>query len=174
MDEPEELQCLSQHCLSFSLDNDDDDLFTSDLPFVPAQDSSLKTTINEDTVPSSLLIAQTVQDLSFMRPLKVLFDTAGSDILFINATFLPPNTKPTTLPTSAQGTTAAGMFNSPETVTLKEIVVPEFSQTKHIQQWTLYLFHTPCPYEVLLGRDFLHALKIDAQFSTQTLLNGMI
>ena len=77
-------------------------------------------------VPSSLLIAQSIQNIPFARPLKVLFDT-GSDISFIHSSCLPKDTVPRILATSSQGLTAAGFFSSKRVVTLKEIVLPEFS-----------------------------------------------
>ena len=118
-------------------------------------------------VPSSLLIAQSVQNIPFARPLKILFDT-GSDISFINSSCLPKGTVPRILATSSRGLTAAGLFSSKRLVTLKEIVLPEFTRSKHISAWDFYLFDAPCPYDILIGREFLNTLKIDPLCSTRT------
>jgi len=78
----EELDELCKQCLSFTLDDDDDDFFSFDPPSTlstPTVDSTTDKSVDEDLVPSSLLIAKSVQDLPFAKPLKVLFDT-GSDI----------------------------------------------------------------------------------------------
>jgi len=166
----EELDELCKQCLSFTLDDDDGDFLSFDPPSTlstPTVDSTTDKSVDEDLVPSSLLIAKSVQDLPFAKPLKVLFDT-GSDISFINTSCLPQGTKPRILNEERHGLTAAGTFSSARLVTLKEILLPEFSRTKCIDQWDFSLFDAPCPFDILLGRNFLRKLKIDPLCSTHT------
>ena len=160
----EQLQDLCKQCLSFTLDADDDeDFFQFDIPLAPT-----KQIMSHDMIPSSLLIAESIQGQSFARPLRVLFDS-GSDISLLNSSCLPKATPSDSLPMTAKGITAAGTFHSTHTVVLKEIMLPEFSRTKRIQEWRFYLFDASCPYDIILGRDFLLALKIDPCFSTLTI-----
>ena len=85
-------------------------------------------------IPSSLLIAHQVQDQAFARPLKALFDS-GSNISLLNASCLPAKVQPDSLPTTQQGITAAGIFESKHTVIMRELVLPEFTKTKNICEW---------------------------------------
>ena len=160
----DELFVLSQQCLSLSFPSDDED----DDPTLPFASLAMPIDTKQDLIPSLLLIAHTIQDHSFDRPLKVLFDS-GSNISLLNTSCLPNDTPFDELPQSIQGLTAAGNFSSTHTVLLKDLMLPEFSRTKHIQEWRFHLFETKCPYDIIFGRDFLHALKIDPCFSTSTI-----
>ena len=117
-------------------------------------------------VPSTLLEAVSVQGQLFFRPLKVLFDS-GSNISLIQSGSLPANVQPTVLPTATRGITAAGAFDANQTVQLDSICLPEFSKSKKIVQWQFHFFDTPCPYDIILGRDFFSTFCIDPCFIKQ-------
>ena len=165
LDPVEEINNLCQQCLSFeALDEDDDDSSRFEAPGLIVKPSTIT---KQDLIPSSLLIAHQVQDQVFARPLKALFDS-GSNISLLNASCLPAKVQPDSLPTTQQGITAAGIFESRYTVIMRELVLPEFTKTKRIREWKFYLFNARCPYDVILGRDFLLNMKIDPCFSTRT------
>jgi competence CoiA-like predicted nuclease len=53
-------------------------------------------------------------------------------------------------------------------VKLKDIILPEFSQTKRIdEQWAL-VFDSDSQYDIIFGRDFLLNIGLDTCFSTRT------
>jgi hypothetical protein len=121
-----------------------------------------------DLVPS-LLVAQAVQDQPVCGPLKVLFDS-GSNISLLrvlNTSCLPANTMPMMVPTLA-GSTALGVLKVNCAVKLHNLILPEFSRSKRIPKWQFTLFDTPCPFDIIFGRNFLSALKINPCFSTAT------
>ena len=124
LDPVEEINNLCQQCLSFeALDEDDDDSSRFEAP-----GSIVKPSIatKQDLIPSSLLIAHQVQDQVFTQPLKALFDS-GSNISLRNASCVPTKVQPDLLPTTQQGITAAGIFESKHTVIMRELILPEFT-----------------------------------------------
>jgi hypothetical protein len=125
---------------------------------------------NLDLVPSSLLVARTINGKPSLRLLKVLFDSGGTKTLF-NRRCLPTGATPYTLDTPAIGTTAAGAFKSTTGVRLEDCVLPEFSRSKKIECINAIVFDAPASqYDVILGRDYLHHLGIDPQFSTKKMV----
>ena len=58
-------------------------------------------------------------------------------------------------------TTTQGTYTSDEVVFLNYIVLPEFVNGLHVQGVSARLFDSPtCPYDVILGRDFLQAIGL--------------
>ena len=49
---------------------------------------------------------------------------------------------------------------------VRDIVLPEFDKTKHVDGVAAFVFDAPCRYNMILGRDFLMkaGIKLDFQF----------
>ena len=63
-------------------------------------------------------------------------------------------------------TMTQGMYTLNKVVFLNDIILPEFSSGWHIQGMTVHLFNSPtCPYDVILGRDFLQTIGFNISFS---------
>ena len=86
-----------------------------------------------DLVPSSIAVARTIQGQSSARLLKVLFDSGGTKT-FINSKCLPKGATPSLLSQPLQGITAAGRLVANRVVHLEQIVLPEFSRSKKIDE----------------------------------------
>jgi hypothetical protein len=109
--------------------------------------------VTQDRVPSSLLIAATIQHNRSTKPLKVLFDP-GSDLTFLHQRCLPPGATPLLL-TKQGGTTIAGTFTTNRFVTMHNVLLPKFHRSRKIDKQDCLIFTAECPYNVILGRDFL-------------------
>ena len=117
-------------------------------------------------VPSSIAVVKTMQNQPSGRLLKVLFDSGGTKT-FLNSRCLPKGATPTVMQQPLHGITAAGKFTANCMVGLKDIVLPEFSQTKRIdEQWAL-VFDSNSQYDIIFGRDFLLHIGLDTCFSTR-------
>jgi len=99
---PEISEAMEHYILHADVPNHDNIDF-SQFDFPPLRDA----TDTQDMVPSSLLIAKSVQDQPLSSPLRILFDT-GSNISLLNTACLPLGTVPDSSSTPQQGITAAG------------------------------------------------------------------
>ena len=156
-----DLSVLLHECLMLTSVSSDDILPSQfDLP-------TLKSNVTDvvDMLPSTLMVAGSVQDQKSTQPMKILFDT-GSNISLLNVNCLPAGAKPNSTNNIIRGITAAGSISFDCFVHLRDIILPEFSRTRKIPEWKFFLFDTMCPYDAIVGRDFLSALQIDPCFST--------
>jgi hypothetical protein len=147
-----------------------DDVFEPDEVFkfspqvVPKQQPRNRPT---DVVPSSIAVVKTMQNQQSGWLLKVLFDSGGTKT-FLNSRCLPKGATPVMMQQPLVGLTAAGSFTANRMVRLKDIVLPEFSRTKRIdEQWAL-IFDSDSQYDIIFGRDFLLKIGLDTCFSTRT------
>ena len=138
------LLCEAYYYASMEDDNFDSTQFDLVPPTKPVSPT-------DDLVPSTPLVAKHEQAI-LPKPMKVLFDT-GSNISLLNASCLPVGISPDAIAQPRIGITAAGPFESTRTVSLHDLIFPEFSRSKRIPNWTFYIFDTPCPYDVIFGRD---------------------
>jgi hypothetical protein len=90
--------------------------------------------VQQDLVPSSLIIAATTQKLNLSIPLKALFDP-GSDLTFIHESCIPKGATPVVSATTT-GTTLAGTFTTSRFVKLEKILLPEFNRSCRIDSHT--------------------------------------
>ena len=133
--------------------------------FIPVPKVSIKNmaTEHKGKIPVTLLAAKTIQSHESRRLLRALFDSGGSHTM-IRSSVLPKGATPT-LHTKKAFKTIAGNFLSSRTVSLSEIVLLEFDKTRKIDGITVYVFDEPCPYDIILGRDFMEKAGIDVLFS---------
>lgn len=127
-------------------------------------DKSLK---KEDFSPTSLMVCKKIGGLESGKPLRVLFDSGGSNTM-VNARALPKGAKVKTLPNAKACTTVAGTFNANKTCQLRDFILPEFNRNRRHYGVTATVFDSPtCPHDVIIGRDLLHDLGIVLDFSNR-------
>jgi hypothetical protein len=118
-------------------------------------------------IPASILIPSIIQGIENDRLLCCLFDTGGSSTI-INRRALPKNVNPTKMKIPMKTTTAAGVFQINEMVTIEQSILPEFTKQIKIQTLNAHIFDSPsCHYDIILGRDILNQLKIDILYSNK-------
>jgi hypothetical protein len=61
--------------------------------------------------------------------------------------------------------TIAGNFFSGRSVSLSDIVMPEFDKTRKIDGIKAFVFGKPCAYDIVLSQDFLHKTGINVLLS---------
>ena len=147
-DIPCDFSMLCRECYYTSLESDD--IYGSKFDIV---DLPLSHSTSDDLVPSTLLIGKHGA-VVLSKPMKALFDT-GSNISLINSSCLPVGIDFNVIANPRIGITAAGTFSSKPTISLQELILPEFTRSRRIPNWTFYVFDTPSPYDVILGRDVL-------------------
>ncbi len=146
---------------------------TSDDVFGFTEDEVLKYSIPtpkgtpRDLVPSTIAVIRTIQGQASAELLKVLFDSGGTKT-FINSKCLPRGATPSLLKNPLHGITAAGRLTANRVVLLKDIVLPEFSRSKKIDEQWAYVFDSDSHYDIVFGRDFLLNIGLDTCFSTKT------
>jgi len=114
-------------------------------------------------VPKTYLVARSINDVSSMRILTVLFDS-GSTGCWINARALPRGCEPTPLHEPKQSLTLAGSLSSTLFVQISGITLPELDRNKSIAEQGAYVFHGECNYDIILGRDFLDQIGLTIDF----------
>jgi hypothetical protein len=62
-------------------------------------------------------------------------------------------------------TTLAGKYTSANVACLRDIRLPEFDKNRKIESHKALVFDTPCRYDMIIGSDFLHKLKMDIHYS---------
>lgn len=117
----------------------------------------------------SLLRASTIQGQASAHLLKLLSDS-GSNNTFINSKCLPKGATPSILKTPLQGITAVGCLTANCMVHLCNIVLPEFSRCKKIDDQWAFVFDSY--YDIVFWRGFLLQIGLDTCFSSKT-TNGM-
>jgi hypothetical protein len=60
-------------------------------------------------------------------------------------------------------------LNTTRKVGLYELILPEFSQSSRIDHVLGYIFTGTCAYDIVFGRDFLHLIGMNQDFSTGTM-----
>ena len=120
--------------------------------------------------PVTLCVVETVQGVQNKRVLRALVDI-GSDSTFVNRRSLPRGCTPRALPTSMGVQVMGSQTRISHQVELDNIMLPELSRTMRINaKFTAFVFDSAtCPYDIILGNNFLVPLEIDALPSTQTI-----
>ena len=110
----------------------------------------------------SFALLSTIQSQPFERPLLVLFDS-GSKGTWINGKRLPKGVHGKTVD-SVTGSTLAGTFTSNQEVSIGELILPEFHRGRRVDGVTARIFHAPCRYDMVLGRDTLRKIGLVVDF----------
>ena len=129
-----------------------------------------KTWIHPDSaVPSTILMARTIQKQPSKQLFKVLLD-GGSDYNFIHQRCLPPGSSPQVRNKIKRARTLAGELDSSREVWLSDVVLPEFTKSKTITGVQANVFQADCSYDMILGRAFLLNVGIDTSFSSRKII----
>ena len=115
-----------------------------------------------DHIPMSFATARTLQNHDLTEPLMVLFDP-GSTNSWLNVSKVPKGVNGQ-LVEEVTGNTMAGSFTSKLAVTLKDVCFPEFHHDRLIDSLQARVFHSPCRYDLIVGRldlKYLMGMKID-------------
>jgi hypothetical protein len=121
----------------------------------------------DDLVPSSLIVAATIQGQKSSQPFKALFDPS-SDNTFLHERCLPPGATPKVAATNT-GRTIAGTFVTTRLVKMEKMVLPEFHQSRKIDLQECRVFNAECPYDIIVGRDFLRKVQMILNFESMTI-----
>ena len=65
--------------------------------------------------------------------------------------------------------TLTGSFTSNESITLRNILLPDFHRIGHLDTLQAKLFDQMCCYDMILGRDFMNNLGIVLNFESKTM-----
>ena len=150
-------------------DEDYDSYYHNDLFVQYNNPPTPKRVHNQDLAPITLLICDTIQNHEVGRPLVILLD-GGSSGSLINKRAIPRGAVPSKSVRSHITTTASGSFDTSLTVGLKNIRLPEFSNSRRIEGWNCRIFDSKaCQYDIIIGRDFMRHIGIDHFFSTDTI-----
>ena len=111
----------------------------------------------------SFALVRHIHKQSTGHPLLVLYDS-GSTTTWIHERALPESVHPTKGP-AISGATIAGTFHSRKTVTLDNVVFPEFDKSTAYNTIKTSVIdkHVPCRYDMIIGRDLcrLMGLRLD-------------
>ena len=138
-------------------------------------DQSLSTVDTRECKPATELLPITfgstrlIQGQAFGRPLLLLLDS-GSTSTWINKQALPKGIMGSTTD-KVSGTTLAGSFSSSEQVTMNDLILPEFSSKRSFPTLKAQVFHAPCRYDMIVGRDVLRAFGVKLDFEEDCIVS---
>jgi hypothetical protein len=123
----------------------------------------------KDNVPIAILLVGTIQGHPSQQPLTALFDS-GSTSTWFHERMLPNGAVPA-MGSRVDCATAAGILSSKRAVYMKDIVMPDFVRTRHIDGITAHVFGAAdCRYDVILGRDYLSNIGLILNFQDYTVI----
>ena len=121
----------------------------------------------EDEIPITTCTAENIQKTFTKKPFLVLLDS-GAHGSWWNAKSLPKGCSPKRVE-SVQSSTLAGTMESNLAVTVENITFPEFFRTRKLMEVEARVFHTPCRYDAILGREVLKEMGIILNFKNGTM-----
>ena len=133
--------------------------------FDPSNDDYKRTasnnaaTIDKDLVPYTVLVAKLANNVVSQRPLKVLLDS-GSTSDFIYRSCLPTACKPTKLDTPINVSLLNAQSAVDTAVILEDVVLSEFSLTRHIDCLQCYVANGQSNYDMIIGCKTMKQLGI--------------
>lgn len=129
----------------------------------------------DNMTPITIMLCKTIGLLPSAKLLRVLLDS-GTTKTMIHRRALPNNITTKKLAKSKPVSTLAGKVTVTETVTLRQIKLPEFDKNRTIDECKALVFDSPCQYDVLIGADLLKKLgaKLDYENGTVEWLGNTI
>ena len=152
-----ELESLLEEIDNFVATQAEIDAIVSNIPTPKAKQSNL--------IPMVLLLMHTINGIITNCPLVALCDSGSSHCMF-NKRALP--FEATTFKTQKiKTTTTQGTYDCDKAVVLSNLSLPKFVNGRKITNLSAQVFNSEnCPYDVILGRDFMDSIGLDIQFST--------
>ena len=119
-----------------------------------------KSKYNKNLIPMVLLLIHTINEVITNKPLVALCDLNSSHSL-MNKGSLPQNVN-TFQTEPIKTTTTAGDHLCHEAVVITDLSLLEFMNGRKITNLSAQVFDSKnCPYDVILGRDFLKSIGLD-------------
>jgi hypothetical protein len=104
---------------------------------------------DQNLIPSSMLLACTINNVTSMFLLKMLADSGGTAAI-LHRRALPKGCTPLSLPELKVAQTVEWTFTAKNFVSLDNIVLTEFNKNKIIDQHVAYVFDRDCCYDIIL------------------------
>ena len=149
-----------------NLDHYEDVYSSSSVSDAPSLSSPLSVAPSEPpSVPLTILMARSIGGVENTVPLRALLDS-GADKTILHARCLQPGMHPRV--TTRSVNTTMGTRDHVSEILLEDLVLPEFSRTKHISYplWADIFDAPTCRYDIIIGRDLLRRLGIVLNFHT--------
>ena len=127
-----------------------------------------KRTHRNKLVPIIIIQTKVINGVKLPRPLLCLLDS-GSTGCLMNRKSMPYGCKTIRTEHATVSTTTQGNYSSDEVVYLEDVQMMEFTNARHIRGAGAHVFDSPtCPYDLILGRDFLRSIGLVLDFQTDT------
>ena len=122
-----------------------------------------------DLAPIVLLKARSVNGKLCNCPFICFLDSSSTGCIQ-NKCSLPYGTQTTTTHHKTIQTTTQGTHSSDQVVFINNIQIPEFVNQRHVEGTIGHIFESPhCPYDIIIGQDFLQVIGIKMDFHTNTI-----
>ena len=110
-----------------------------------------------------------IQDATTSQPPMLCLLDSGATSCWISRKKPPPTLRTDKIP-AITNQTLAGSFTSNESVTLRNILLPEFHRTRRLDSLpSRKIFDQLCRYDMILGRDFMNKLGILLNFNSKSM-----
>ena len=121
-------------------------------------------------IPIVVVAVKTVNGVKLPRPLLCLLDSGSTGCLY-NRRAIPYGSKTIKTKHSTVSTTTQGTYESNEIVMMEDVQMMEFTNSRHVRGVGASVFDSPtCPYDIILGRDFLRSIGLMIDFQTDTIV----
>ena len=128
-----------------------------------------KRTKRSRLAPIVLMNIKAINGVRLPRPLVGLCDS-GSTGTLVKDSSLPYGCIPTITEHKQISTSTHGTYECDRVAYMEHIQLPEFVNGRSIQGVTANVFHSPtCPYDVILGVDFLQAIGMKFDFNNDVI-----
>ena len=119
-------------------------------------------------IPLTVLTMSYVQDTAFNQPPMLCLLDSGATGCWISRKKLPSTIRTNKIP-AITNQTLAGNFTSNESITLKNVLLPEFHRTRRLDTLQAKIFDQSCRYDMILGRDLMNDLGIVLNFESKSM-----
>ena len=107
-----------------------------------------------------------IQDRAFNQPPMLCLLDSGATCCWISRAKIPPAITTNKIP-AVTNQTLAGNFTSNESITLKNVLLPEFHRTRRLDALQAKIFDQTCRYDMILGRNLMNDLGIVLNFDSK-------
>lgn len=119
---------------------------------------------HRNMTPCTIMVCDTIGLCVSRELLRVLFDT-GSGKTLIHRSKVPKNAQIIKLNKGQRMNTIEGTIEISDMVYMRDIRFPELEKNRRITGTKVFIFDSPCRYDVILGNDLLDQAGIDILYS---------
>ena len=123
-------------------------------------------TQTNEFIPLTVLVMSHIQDRAFNQPPMLCLLDSGATCCWISRTKIPSAITTNKIP-AVTNQTLAGNFTSNESITLKNVLLPEFHRTRRLDTLQAKIFDQTCRYDMILGRNLMNDLGIVLNFDSK-------